>query len=141
MSADEDQKRGEPVNPRRNPFSGKEKHPEKDRLQEEGQNPLRRQKGPEDVAHDPGVIGPVRAERKLHREACRRADHEDQPEEPGAEIGDPPVDLVFLRQMEGLGDEDDQRCPQRHGGEKEMEAYGQRKLEPGKQYRVHKHPR
>ena len=71
----------------RYPVPAEDQQGQEARLEEEGEDPLRRQRRSEDIADEARVGGPVGAELELHHDAGRHADGEVEGEDAGPELG------------------------------------------------------
>ena len=71
-----DEPGGHHVELRRDALAPEQQHAEEDRLQEEGEQRLGGQRRPEDIAYEPRVVRPVRAEGELHGNARGHSDGE-----------------------------------------------------------------
>ncbi len=91
------------------------------RLEEEGHQPLHRQRGAENVPHILGVVGPVGAELELQGDACGHPHHEVDAKQLAPETGDVLVDHLAGHHIGRLCDHQDPGQPQREGHKQEVE--------------------
>ncbi|MNC11176.1 hypothetical protein D3C75_588660 [compost metagenome] len=90
-------------------------------LQEEGHQPLHRQRGAEDVADIVGVVGPVGAELELQGDAGGDPHDEVDTKQLAPEAGDVLVDHLAGHHVGGLGDHQDPGQPQGEGHKQKVE--------------------
>ena len=122
--------RGEPVPP-------EDPEPQEGGLEEEGDQGFHRQRGAEDVAHEPGVVGPVHAELELLHDPGDHAHGEVDQEELPEELGETEVGLVAGAVPAGL--EPGHHQPQADGQRDHEEVVdgGDPELPTGQRDQVH----
>ncbi len=124
---------GQEPHPRPQAVAAEQHQAQEAALEEEGEDAFRRQQRAEDVAHEPGVVGPVHAELELLDDARGHAHGEDDavdldPEErEAAPLGVPGA------QVEAAHHEQHQAQAHAQGREDEVVAGGQRELQSRQQ--------
>ena len=97
-------------------------------LHEECHDAFNRQRGTEDVAHEPGVVAPVRAELEFQDETCGDADGEVDAEEFHPKLCALFPELIFLDEIDGFHDAHDEGESQGERDEEPVIAGGQCEL-------------
>ena len=98
-----------------------EEEPDQSRLEEEGHQPLHRQRGTEDVPHILGVVSPVGAELELQGDPRGHSHHEVDTKQLAPEAGNVLVDHLAGHHVGRLGDRQDPGQPQGEGHKQKME--------------------
>ena len=136
MGAEHHDGRREQPHPRPEPVAAEQQEAEEAALEGEREHALRGQQAAEDVADEPGVVGPVHAELELLDDAGRHAQREDQ----AVDLGPEERQLAPLRVLgPRVGDADhDQHQPEAHRERRvqEVEARRQGELDPRQELRI-----
>ena len=112
--------RGE-VELRRQPPPAEDPQADEGRFEEERDQCLHRERGAEDVTHVLGIERPVHAELELLDDAGHDADGHRDEQELAPEAGHAEIDLAPRPVVQGLAQRDEDREPDRHRHEDEME--------------------
>ncbi|MPM50433.1 hypothetical protein SDC9_97172 [bioreactor metagenome] len=107
-----------------------EEETDEGRFEEEGHQPLDRQRRAEDVADVVRVISPVGAELELHGDAGGDAEREVDAEQLAPELGHVAVDFLAAHHIDRFHDGQQDRQTQRQGNEEEMVKSSGRELQP-----------
>jgi hypothetical protein len=110
---------------------------DENRLQEKGDRGLDRQRRAEDVAHVPGILGPVHTELELQRDARYDAQGEVYQEEPAPKLRHLQPGLVATRYIARFEVSREDGQPDRQGNEDEMKHAGYGELPPTQGQNIH----
>src|ERR1035437_6514358 len=135
--AQENHQAGNPAYGRTDAIAPEEHDADEGRLQEEGEDPFRRQWGAEDIADVSGEARPVGAELELHHDTADDADDERDGEELGQEDCEAIVYVLLGPPAERLHDRDESGQTDSDGREYEVEADCQRELETRQSQHIH----
>ncbi len=132
IGAEPDQPGDGEMGARGQPVPAKEEQADEGRLQEEGHQPLDRQRRAENVADVMRVEGPVHSELEFHGETGGNAKDEVDAEQQAPEPGHVAPDGSTRHHVDGFHHRHEDRQSERQRHEQKVIHRGQRELEPGK---------